>query len=226
MRRRIDVLYLLALAALVFAIPPTFHGDEAMQIYMSHDFVTAFVERNPSALVTQPPYPVDSSQQLRLINGSVNRYAIGLSWQLAGFTADDLPPQPGWNWQQDYDTNVSLGYVPTPALLQAARFPSTLFLALSVVVMFTLGWQFGGRLAAYLVSALYAVNPIILLNGRRAMQEGLMLFFGLLVILLAALICKRTNLIPPASSRATCGYVTQAGRRGIRTPLRVYVGEG
>ena len=52
----------------------------------------------------------------------------------------------------------------------AARFSSTLFLALSVAVMFVLGWQFGApharRLLAYLVSGLYALNPVVLLNGR------------------------------------------------------------
>ncbi len=75
--------------------------------------------------------------------------------------------------------------------MAAARLPSTLFLALSVAVMFALGWRFGGRLGAYFVSGLYALNPVILLNGRRAMQEGSMLFFGTLVILMATLISER-----------------------------------
>lgn len=199
--RLIDALYLLALAVCVFALPPTFHGDEAMQIYMSSDYATAFIDHNPVALVTVPPYPIDSDQHLRLINGSINRYAIGLSWHLAGFTVNDLPPRPGWDWGLDYDTNAATGHMPAPALMLAARFSSTLFLALSVVVMFALGWrfglrfgwQFGGRALAYIVSGLYAVNPIVLLNGRRAMQEGSMLFFGLLVILVAALISERRS---------------------------------
>ncbi|MCZ2098950.1 MAG: phospholipid carrier-dependent glycosyltransferase, partial [Anaerolineae bacterium] len=123
----------------------------------------------------------------------LSRYAIGLSWHVAGFTVNDLPPHPGWDWGLDYDTNAATGHVPAPALLQAARFSSTLFLALSVVVMFALGWRFGGRLLAYVVSALYAVNPIVLLNGRRAMQEGSMLFFGLLAILIAVAIGNRLD---------------------------------
>ncbi len=192
-KRLLDVLWLVALSIFVFALPPTFHGDEPMQISMSRDYVTAFVDHNPAALLTESPYYIDTDPYLRLINGSINRYAIGLSWQIAGFTAADLPTAPGWTWELDYTTNADLGHLPTSAQLAAARLPSTLLLALSVVVMFMLGWHFGGRLAAYFVSGLYALNPIILLNGRRALQEGSMLFFGTLVILIAALISQQSG---------------------------------
>ncbi len=189
-KRLLDILWLLALGAFVFALPPTFHGDEPMQIYMSRDYATAFIDHNLTALETAPPYPIDSDQELRLINGSLNRYVIGLSWHLAGLSVNDLPPRPGWEWYADYATNVRTGYLPAPALLSAARFSSTLFLAFSIAVIFALGWQFRHRPLAYLVSGLYAINPVVLLNGRRAMQEGSLLFFGLLVILLAVLISK------------------------------------
>ncbi len=203
--RLFDLLWLILLAAYIFAIPPTFHGDEPMQIYASHDYVTAFIERNPAALMTSAPYEIDSDAHLRLINGSINRYAIGLSWHAAGLTANDLPPRPGWDWGLDYDTNVSTGHLPASALLAASRFSSALFLALSAAVMFALGWQFGGRVLAYFASALYTLNPIVLLNGRRALQEGSILFFGLLLVLIAVLISKRTQkpLSPPVLERGT-----------------------
>lgn len=210
-KRLIDALYLLALALYVFAIPPTFHGDEAMQVYMSRDYATAFVDRNPAALMTSPPYDIDSDGHLRLINGTINRYAIGLSWHLTGLTADTLPARPGWDWGLDYDTNVSTGHLPSPALMGAARFSSTLFLALSVIVMFALGRLFSGRLTAYIVSGLYALNPVILLNGRRAMQEGSMLFFGLLVILIAALITRRRDAEKPVPVLVWAGLVVAGG---------------
>lgn len=195
-RRLLDLLWLLLLGAFVFALSPTFHGDEPMQIYMSRDYATAFINHDPASLVTSPPYNIDTDSYLRLINGSVNRYAIGLSWQLAGLTANDLPPRPGWDWGLDYATNVSTGHMPSAALLATGRFSSMLFLALSIVVMFALGWQFAAphnRLLAYFVSGLYALNPVILLNGRRALQEGSTLFFGLLTILIAILISKRLD---------------------------------
>ena len=56
--------------------------------------------------------------------------------------------------------------------------------------MFGIGWQFGQRTMAYILSAIYVLNPIVLLNGRRAMQEGSLLCFGLLTIWLAILIAR------------------------------------
>lgn len=192
-KRVVDGLWLLALMIYVLAgmtIAP-FHGDEPMQIYMSHDYATAFIYKEPQRLMTNPPYDIDSDAQLRIINGSVNRYAIGLSWHLAGMTNGDLPPRPGWDWGLDYQTNVDTGHRPSDALMNVSRLPSTLFLAFSIPLMFGIASHFGGRPAAYFASALYTLNPIILLNGRRAMMEGSMLFFGLLTILLAIIISRR-----------------------------------
>jgi 4-amino-4-deoxy-L-arabinose transferase-like glycosyltransferase len=91
----------------------------------------------------------------------------------------------------DYQTNVDTDHLPSEALLAAGRISSTIFLALSSAVMFGLGWQFGGRPLAYFASALYTLNPIVLLNGRRAMMEGSTLFLGLLVILFAVVISRK-----------------------------------
>lgn len=191
--RWLDGLWVLAWVAFIVAGMPivSFHGDEPMQIYMSHDYATAFIYREPQRLTTNPPYDIDSDPQLRILNGSVNRYAIGLSWHLAGMTNGDLPPRPGWDWGLDYQTNVDTNHRPSDRLLLAGRLSSTMFLALSSAVMFGLGWQFGGRPLACFATALYSLNPIILLNGRRAMMEGSMLFFGLLTILLAVVIGRR-----------------------------------
>lgn len=191
MKRLFDAIWLALLVAFVFAIPPTFHGDEAMYLSMSRDYATVFLDGDLAALRVEPPYYMDSDAQLRLLNGSVQRYAAGFLWHLAGATADDLPTRPGWNWGADYDANLAAGHVPKPTVLAAGRLASSIFFALSIVVLFALAWQFGGRLPAYVASALYAVNPILLLNGRRAMQEGSMLLFGLLVVLVAVHMSKR-----------------------------------
>ncbi|MBZ0299393.1 MAG: hypothetical protein K8J31_06625, partial [Anaerolineae bacterium] len=187
------LLWLLALAVYVLAGMPlaSFHGDEAMQIWMSHDYATAFIYGESVRLMTDGPFDVDSEAQLRILNGSINRYAIGLSWQLAGFTDGDLPVPPGWDWGLDYDSNVATGHRPPDALLNVSRASSALFLALSVWVLFGIGWQIGGWGVAYLASGLYALNPVILLNGRRAMMEGSMLLLGLLVILVAVILVRR-----------------------------------
>lgn len=191
--RVFDALWLLALMAFVLAGAPaaSFHGDEAMQIYMSRDYIAAFIERDPARLMVTPPYYIDDDPWLRILNGSVNRYAIGLSWHLAGFTAADLPPRPGWDWGLDYARNVETGHRPAPDQMNAARLPSALMLALSVPVMFALGGALGGRLSALFASGLYALHPVILLNGRRAMMEGSLLLFGLLAVLAAVAISRR-----------------------------------
>lgn len=189
-----DALWLLILGGYIFAgmtLTP-FHGDEAMQIYMSHDYAAAFLRGMPGSLTVSPPYAVDSDPWLRLINGSVNRYAIGLSWQVAGLSENDLPGL--WEWPLSYEDNAARDHRPSDALLNVSRLSSTFFLALSAAVMFAIGWHVGGRRLAYLTSGLYALNPVILLNGRRAMQEGSFLLFGLLAVMIAIIISrKRAN---------------------------------
>ena len=193
LKRLADLVWLAALCLYVVAGIPTasFHGDESMQIHMSRDYATAFLDGAPEALLSAGPFPIDSDPHLRIINGSVNRYTIGLAWHMAGYSADDLPPPPGWDWGLNYDDGVSTDHRPDERLLTISRLPSALFLCASIAVLFALGWLYGGRLPAYVASGLYALHPVILLNGRRAMQEGAMLFFGLLVVLAAAAIVQR-----------------------------------
>ena len=148
--RALDVLWLALLMLFVVVGMPlaTFHGDEAMQIYASRDYAAAFLRGDLESLLTEPPYPIDSDQHLRILNGSINRYAIGLSWHVAGFSESDLPPAPGWDWGFNYAENLATNHRPSEALLNAGRASSTLFLALSVIVMFGLGEHFGGLLPA------------------------------------------------------------------------------
>jgi hypothetical protein len=184
-------LVLLAIFVAAGAMLTPFHGDEAMHIYTSEDYATAILEGHPEQLPMNPPYDIDSDPRLRLLNGSVMRYSVGLAWHLAGLTANNLPPAPGWDWGQIYDQNAATGHRPSEALLSAARTVAVIYLIGSIVVMFGIGWQFGGRWMAYFVSGLYTLNPIILLNGRRALVESAMLCFGLLTIWVALHIARR-----------------------------------
>lgn len=191
-RKALDAVWLIALGIYVmFGLPSApFHGDEAMQVYMSNDYATAFIDLQPDALKVSPPYYLDQDNWLRILNGSFNRYAIGLSWHMTGYTTGDLPPRPGWDWGLDYDTNVATHHRPADALLHISRFSSALCFALSIAVIFGIAWQIGGRGTAYLASGLYALHPVLLLNARRAMMEGSMLLFGLLVIFTALLLIR------------------------------------
>ncbi|MDX2163337.1 MAG: phospholipid carrier-dependent glycosyltransferase [bacterium] len=188
--RIVDYLWVIGLMTFIYAGMPlaTFHADEAMQIYTSGDFWTLFIDENLRALETRPPYEIDSDAQLRLLNGSVNRYTIGLAWYLNDVSETNLPERPGWNWGISYDDNVRKGFRPAPELLNLSRLPSTIFLMLSIPILWALGHRAGGRVGAYTATLLVALNPAVLLNGRRALQEGSMLFFGLYTIYLAAVI--------------------------------------
>ncbi len=188
----LDLIWIIGLAAYIAAGMPLapFHADESMQIYTSNDFWTVFVDEDLDEVITNPPYDIDADAQLRILNGSVNRYTIGLAWMLADESRRDLPKAPGWNWGISYEDNLESGFRPTPDLLNLSRLPSTIFLILCLPLMGFLGRGAGGRLGFFVATALFAFSPPILLNGRRALQEGSMLFFGLLTIVSAAMIAN------------------------------------
>ena len=162
-----------------------FHGDEGMQVYATIDYYTAFVEHHPQDLITNPPYIIDSRPHLRLINGSVQRYLAGLAFYLRGYTVRDLPLAPGWNWGLSYDDNVAGGWLPQADMLNLARVVSMWFFAVSVLAVAGIASLFHRRVIFYGATTLYALHPVLLLNGRRAMMEGTMLCFGLLTVWVA-----------------------------------------
>ncbi|MBK8026921.1 MAG: hypothetical protein IPK19_37420 [Chloroflexi bacterium] len=57
--RPVIALYLILLVLyVVLGVPSvTFHGDEAMQIYMSSDYATAILEGAPEKLLSYPRFP-------------------------------------------------------------------------------------------------------------------------------------------------------------------------
>jgi 4-amino-4-deoxy-L-arabinose transferase-like glycosyltransferase len=148
---------------------------------MSRDYAYQFLEGDLSKLRYSPAPASPQEQDLRLLNGIVNKYLVGLAWHLSGFQASDLNQQ--WDWGGGWDYNQANGHAPSPALLLVARWPSALLLAAGVFIMFGLGRAVGGRLTPYLASVYYALNPPLLLNGRRAMMEGSFTCFSLLVVL-------------------------------------------
>ncbi len=178
-----DVLWLTALVLYILAgitlVP--FHGDEATLIYMSRDYAYQFMERDLERIAYSDTPASPTEQNLRLLNGTTHKYLYGLAWHAAGFSLEDLNEQ--WDWGMNWDDNERSGHIPSPDLLHTTRWPSALMLAGGVLVMFALGNAAGGRPTAYLASAYYALHPVLLLNGRRAMMEGGLLLFSLLVLL-------------------------------------------
>lgn len=177
------MLYVLAGAA---AAP--FHGDEFMQMAMARD-VFYLAHGNLDAIRFAPPVQPDTEQYLRLLNGPLNKDLIGLTWALDGRNEASLPGI--FAWAMPLEWNVAHGNVPDGASLDLARFQSALFTALSVALIFWLTLRIAGRPMAYPAALLFALHPVILLNGRRAMMEGALLFFSLLLISVTIWVSKR-----------------------------------
>jgi hypothetical protein len=185
--RWIDAVWLAALAVYIMAgvqlVP--LHGDETTQIYMARDFYALFIERDTSQLTYRAWDTLDGQeatrQDLRLKDGVLHRYLFGAAAFAGGFSADELNEQ--WEWGSGWDWNHQHGHVPVDDLLFRTRYVSAAMLALGAVVLFLISHQIGGRGTAYTVTLLYTINPALLLNGRRAMMEGALTFFSLLVVL-------------------------------------------
>ncbi len=177
-KRLADGAFLLALMLYILygttQVPP--HADEYMQIAMARDYFT-LRDQGSAALVFTPPLEVDTLQYLRLLNGTLQKNLIGLLWAASGRTAEGLPNI--YAWAMPLEWNTAAGNVPDVASLHLARWTSAALTALAVVPIFMLGWHLRLRALAYPSALLYALHPVILLNGRRAMMEGSLIFFSL-----------------------------------------------
>jgi len=180
--RRWDALWLLALVAYILAGSPIvpFHGDESTLIYMGRDAYYQFVlddweqvfySENPTSL---------TEQHLRLLNGTIPKYLYGLTAISSGYAFEEINEQ--WNWGLNWEQNINEGRKPLDDLLLRTRLISAAFLAGGAVILFLMVAQLAGRPAAYIASLYFALNPVLLVNGRRAMMEGGMIFFMLLVL--------------------------------------------
>jgi hypothetical protein len=217
----LDGIFLALLVAYVFwgmsRVP--FFGDESTFIRLSKDFAYIFQDHDVQKVVYRPlsesesrePYTTEYQEQYnRLLTGAINPLAIGLAWNAAGMNRHDL--NGFWLWYSPAGTdqmsfNVMNGNLPGPDLLNIARIPSTLFTAISIVLVFAIALGLSrSRPAAWIAAFLYATTPSILDNGRMAMQEGALLFFTLLVVLCALFILRLLRDGKPRWRRILLGY--------------------
>ncbi|RPJ01792.1 MAG: hypothetical protein EHM39_02815, partial [Chloroflexi bacterium] len=128
----IDVALLLALGLYTAAglrhVP--FHGDEATFVHMSRDYDTLTHQGDPGRLHYRRPLWRSELQYLRMMNGTINPYSIGLAWDLAGYRVHDL--NHNWEWIEEppgpwdqWGLNIRAGNKPHDDLLAVARIPST-----------------------------------------------------------------------------------------------------
>jgi 4-amino-4-deoxy-L-arabinose transferase-like glycosyltransferase len=175
-----------------------FHGDESTLIRLSLDYEYLLIDGNAARVVYRPSAHGASKEQFeRVLTGAVDPMTIGLARNVAGWERRDV--NGFWLWypqgmRDEWAFNVRMGNMPDPRLLEIARWPSALFAAASIIVVFAAASILSrSRPAAGLAAFLYATTPAVLVNGRRAMQEGAMLLFTSLTVLCAAFVLRELH---------------------------------
>jgi len=182
----LDIVFLLLLVLYVLsgiALVP-FHGDESTYVILSEDY-----DRIKQGRIERVLYNPDDNpkQYLRLSTGSILVFSIGFARDITN--NDD--PIGKWLWGSSWDKNIALGNMPLPRLLHLARTCSALMGALGVVLLFLTAWRlFSSRLAAWSAALIFATNGPILVNIRRAMQEGPKFLFLILTIYFASYVVE------------------------------------
>lgn len=171
----IIVLFLLVIFILSGITLAPFHADESTFIWISQDYDKIVKQKNIGALRFDPERDKNvSEQRLRLSIGSILGFSIGFARDITGFS--DVNNK--WDWGKNWEENVLLGSLPDPQLLTLARTCSALMGALGIVFLFLAARQLSqSRLAAWTATLLVATHGDVLLNFRRAMQEGPKFFF-------------------------------------------------
>ncbi len=183
----LDIVLLLLLTVYVLAgidlVP--FHGDEATFILMSEDYDKIVKQGDPGLVLFNPEG--SSKQYTRLSIGSIQVFSVGLARDITNIE-DSLDR---WMWGASWDENIAQGNMPSAQVLRLARACSALLGALSIVLFFiTARLLFSSRLAAWAATLVLATHGDILVNIRRAMQEGPKFFFLILTIYIATHVLK------------------------------------
>jgi hypothetical protein len=209
----LDLLLLFLLVGYVFLgfMRAPFHGDESTFIRMSLDWVYLTEDHAPEKVFFHSGVGFHSEEQSqRILIGSINPLSIGFSWSISGITREEI--NGFWKWDStdgdEWINNARLGNIPDIRLLNIARIPSTLFTSGSIVCIFIISlWLIKSRPAAWIAALVYATTPSILINGRRAMQEGAMLFFTLLLVLCAIYTIRSIHEVPLRLRRVVPGFM-------------------
>lgn len=174
-------LALVALGAYVVAGFPAvpFHPDESTSIYMSSD-LNALVSGRIADLCYQPGTSPNWPTQVRLGTAGLPREAIGVADFLLGVSSSAV--RSDWNWSLSWQENEGAGALPGPRVLFAARLPMALAVVGTLILVFGIGSRLGGRWAGLLAAFAFGSNALILLHGRRAMSEGLLLLASTLAV--------------------------------------------
>jgi 4-amino-4-deoxy-L-arabinose transferase-like glycosyltransferase len=174
----------------VRAVP--FHADEALHLMLAQDYAAYFVLHDPGRLSVQPPLAIDSTPYSRLLSGTVSAYLAGAMLWHTGQSLHDWPQ--GWYFPQPIAWNREEGRYPSESVLWRGRLASSLATLVGLWALYALARTVRGEGAGLWAAVLYALHPMILLNGRRVMQEGALLLATLLLLWWAGRVLARPRL--------------------------------
>ena len=164
---------LIILLAVIYAwtlmdIP--FHPDESTHIYMSKDLINLFSD--PLSLAWEGRSPLDDEERIRAIDAPLARYLIGMIREIFS-----IPPlEADWDWSLGWEENRSAGALPSDRQLLLARAAITSLLPISLWVYYLALKKILPAVPSLAAVLLLGLNPLLLLHGRRAMSEGILIF--------------------------------------------------
>jgi 4-amino-4-deoxy-L-arabinose transferase-like glycosyltransferase len=159
-----------------------FHPDESSYRYMSRNIDQLL--KSPKLAFYDSGIPIDLPMHYRLVDPPLGRFLTWFGLKMAGDTA----PNKDWDWGKSWTENLNGGALPSDKELFALRFPTVLLLSLSFFLFYRVTQIFQFSAARWISVLLYALSPLVLLHGRRAMSEGVMFFS--IVLTVYSLICQ------------------------------------
>jgi len=153
-----------------------FHPDESTHIYMSQDFFTFF--KNPLTLSYSPGNDLSKEMTYRAIDAPLTRYLVGFARMLTnspGLFSD-------WDWSQSWSNNLASGAYPPNSLLVIARAIPVVLLSTALYFFYLTVRTILPKIPSVISLVYLGLNPLVLLHGRRAMAEPILLFGVILVL--------------------------------------------
>jgi len=147
-----------------------FHPDESTQVYMSQDFNEYFTD--PLSLAYRPGNTITPIIRYRAIDAPLTRYLIGSSrliFNISEQTAD-------WEWDSEWEVNKRIGALPSSSPLFFSRLFPTILTLISILLCYFSYSKFLPKWLSLALVIYLGLNPLLLLHGRRAMAEPVLIF--------------------------------------------------
>jgi len=147
-----------------------FHPDESTQIYMSKDITSLF--QNPLELTWGGSTPLPDEDRIRAIDAPLAKFLIGAVREIFS-----IPPlEADWNWGASWEENLNAGALPSQSQLLISRSIMTALLPFSLWFFYLALKKVLPPSASLAATLLMGMNPLLLLHGRRAMSESVLIF--------------------------------------------------